>query len=184
METKTVDNEILISAVRDFVAEGRSVELRCKGNSMNPFLVSGRDSVTVGPFTDADIVPGAVILGRDRSGRWLLHRVVKCCGSQVILNGDGNASWLFEIVDKGEIVAVARSFVIRGKRVETGSLRWRSCSYLWHLAGRIALGRWSLRRIILGLWRRLHLRDSRFRKTGVRHRRQADISDASTLRWK
>jgi len=156
METRIIDNETMMETVRQFILEGRTVEIRCKGNSMNPFIVSGRDTIMLRPFNASELVPGAVILGRDRYKRYIIHRVAERHEDHVILNGDGNLVTMTERIALDDVIALADSFVVNGRRVSVESRRWRTYSFLWKLLSKPAVGSWSARRIYLGIWRRLH----------------------------
>lgn len=156
MDTLTISNELMMAEIRKAIAEGKYVQLRCKGNSMNPFLVSGRDSLLLYPFTDEDIVPGAVILGKDVSGRYLVHRIVGVKDDYVILNGDGNFQRSYEKVMKSEILAAVKAVVRKDKQVSFDSRKWRLYSAFWRFAAKLRIGNISLRRVCLSIWRRTH----------------------------
>ena len=48
--TKTIikDKAIMMEQIRELIAEGKTVTLTVKGNSMNPFMVHLRDQITLG----------------------------------------------------------------------------------------------------------------------------------------
>lgn len=146
----------MMETVRQFIMEGRSVEIRCKGNSMNPFIVSGRDSICLRPFDTSELVPGAVILGRDVHKRYIVHRIAEVRDGYVLLNGDGNGVRTRERINDDDVIAVADGFIVKGEKVSTESRRWKAYSRVWNIMSRISVGNWSLRRIYLGFWRRLH----------------------------
>jgi len=156
METKVISNDIMFAEVARLISEGRSVEIRVKGNSMNPFLASGRDCIVLSPFIDKDLVPGAFVLGRDTYGRWVAHRLVSVASDHVIMNGDGNFITSTEKMMKTDVLAVVTEYVRDGKRGSTSGRRWKTYSFLWKLAGQIHVGKWSVRRVYLGFWRRLN----------------------------
>ena len=84
MDTKTIANEILLGEVARLLAEGRSVTLRAKGNSMNPFIEGGKDLVKLVPADG--IKAGDIALAETSAGRYVLHRVVKAEGDSVTLS--------------------------------------------------------------------------------------------------
>lgn len=156
METKIVNNDDLMNDIRGIISEGASVTLRCKGNSMNPFLVSGRDSLVLSPFSDSDIVPGAAVLGREVHGVYLMHRIVEVHEDYVLLNGDGNWQDSREKVMKSEIIALLSGYVRKEKEGSVNSKAWRTYSTFWRIAASVRIGKLSLRRVVLSIWRRTH----------------------------
>lgn len=153
------------------LAEGRSVELLCRGNSMNPAFRDGRDRLVLSPLPGASgsilsgetEVPaqaegtqglhrGDVVLARTAGGRWVIHRVVAL--NPLTLNGDGNFYGSRELVPEGGVAAVLTAFVRKGRRGSTGDLRWRIYSAFWRFAGWCGIGNSNLRRLLLAVWRR------------------------------
>ena len=49
-KTLIIDKAVMMEEIRQLVAEGMSATITVKGNSMNPFIVDGRDRITLGPF--------------------------------------------------------------------------------------------------------------------------------------
>lgn len=156
METKVISNDVMFAEVGKLIAEGRSVEIRVKGNSMNPFMVSGRDTIVLSPFAEDDLVPGAFVLGRDSYGRWVAHRIVEVADTYVLMNGDGNFQTTVEKVAKADVLAIVTGYVRNGKRGSMDGFAWKAYSAYWKIAGALRVGSWSLRRVHLGIWRRLH----------------------------
>jgi len=156
METKVLDNDVIFPEISKMISEGRSVELRVKGNSMNPFFVSGRDSICLSPVRVEDLKPGMFILGRDSRRVWLAHRIVSVESDHVILNGDGNALDCFEQMPFDGIVAQVSAYVRKGRRGTMDGSAWKAYSTFWRMAGWARIGKWSVRRLVLAAWRRLH----------------------------
>ena len=77
MKTIVKDKAIMMEEIRGLISEGRTVSLTVKGNSMNPFLVSMRDQMTLGPWKDEDIRKGCVALVKDTRGNHIIHRIIK-----------------------------------------------------------------------------------------------------------
>lgn len=141
---KTMPNEVMLTEVTRLIAEGRKVTFMVKGNSMNPFLRNGRDLIVLGPFTEADLLPGAAVLARETgSGRYVFHRIIARDGKQLTLKGDGN---LQETEDStvddvcGLLVAAVRN----GRTYEATGRVWRLYSIWWMRLS------W-MRRLLLGI---------------------------------
>jgi len=155
MKTKLIANETLFTELGKFLTEGRTVELTVKGNSMNPFLMTGRDTIVLAQCSREQIVPGAFVLGKDSFGRWVAHRVTAVEGDVLTLNGDGNFIGSTEKMAVSDVAAIVVGYVRNGKRGTMDGRAWKSYSAFWRFAGKMRIGSWSLRRIILGVWRRL-----------------------------
>ena len=72
MKTIVKDKTIMMEEIRELISEGRTVSLTVKGNSMNPFLVSMRDQMKLGPWKDQDIRKGCVALVKDSRNNYLI----------------------------------------------------------------------------------------------------------------
>lgn len=83
-----VENNILFESVRKMLAEGHTVTLRVKGESIRPFQDSGRDKVVLAP--DCQVKRGDMVLAEISQEQFVLHRVVKINGNRLTLMGDGN----------------------------------------------------------------------------------------------
>lgn len=143
---KTLPNDLLFAEVTRALAEGRSVRLTLVGNSMQPFLRNGRDTVVLAPFTPGELRPGAVVLFRYH-GLYLLHRIVRRRGNRFTICGDANLRP--EYATLPDISGIVRS-VIRpsGRTVGCRSLSWRLRSRLWMLLR-------PFRRYLMYFYRRL-----------------------------
>lgn len=146
--TEAVDSAIMMEDIRRLISEGKSVTIRVKGYSMNPFLMHLRDFITLGPWKEENLRKGTVALVKDNRGRYLIHRIIKIEEKTVTLLGDGNVR-LYEKATKDNIIAVAKGFQRNGKEISTDSLCWKIYSWIWMAITPIK--RWPL-----GLWRRLN----------------------------
>lgn len=81
------DNDILIPEFERLLKQGYIVEFSPKGESMRPYIEGGRDSVILKHSKHP--VVGDIVLAKV-STSYVLHRVVKRNGDQLILRGDGN----------------------------------------------------------------------------------------------
>lgn len=143
----TLPNDILLPEVARLVAHGRSVTLQVKGNSMNPFIVHGRDQVVLSSFDGSDLRPGAVVLARDTQGRFVLHRIVARRGDHLLLRGDGNLHQT-ETTTVSQVLALMTAVRRKGVVYPVTSRTWRLYSWWW-------LRLSPLRRWLLALFRRL-----------------------------
>ena len=140
----------MMEEIRKLISEGRTVSLTVKGNSMNPFLVSLRDQMTLGPWKDEDIRKGCVALVKDIRGNYLIHRIISRDGNTVTLIGDGNVG-LYEKAITDEIIGIMYSITRKGKVWKADDRMWKLYSWFWMLI--LPVRRWPL-----GLWRRIFLK--------------------------
>ncbi len=149
MKTILADKAIMMEEIRGLISEGRTVSLTVKGNSMNPFLVSGRDTITLGPWKDSDIRKGCVALVRDIKGNYLVHRIIERRENYIILLGDGNIAFT-ETAGFENIIGIMYNVTRKGRTWSADSLVWRVYSWIWMVLT-------PVRRWPLGLWRKLFL---------------------------
>lgn len=83
-----IDNPVLIAEIDSLLREGREVEFTPMGNSMRPFIESGKDSVTL--IRPNDIEVGDILLCRIDSEHFVLHRLIAINADRLTLMGDGN----------------------------------------------------------------------------------------------
>lgn len=140
----------MMEEIRKLVSEGRTVSLTVKGNSMNPFLVSLRDQMTLGPWKNEDIRKGCVALVRDTRGNYLIHRIIERKDDTVRLIGDGNVG-LYETARLDDVIAIMYSITRKGKVWNADNKIWKLYSWLWMFI--LPVRRWPL-----GLWRRIFLK--------------------------
>jgi Peptidase S24-like. len=133
-------DDVFFAQIHAMVSEGRSVSIRIKGNSMMPFIRSGKDFVVLSPLEREPQV-GDILLAVCK-GKHILHRVISVREKTVILMGDGNLRET-EVCFKSDIVAIVTKILRNGKRE-----RVPGKGRLWRTAG-------PLRRIVLGIYRRL-----------------------------
>ncbi len=149
MKTIVADKVIMMEGIRQLISEGRSVHITIKGNSMNPFMVNLRDSITLGPWKKEDLKKGCVALVRDVRGNHVVHRIIRVDEKTVTLLGDGNIGFT-ETATIDNVIGIMYSVTRKGREWKADSLVWRLYSWVWtHLT--------PIRRWPLGLWRRLFL---------------------------
>lgn len=139
------DHEILEEATR-LAKEGLSVTLPVKGNSMLPFIIGGKESVILQKLDHPKV--GDVVLAWVENCRYVVHRIIKIDGHDVVLMGDGNIIGT-EHCKIDDICAIATHVVSAdGKRHDLYSKwRMRATRLWWYLR--------PIRRYILAIYRRL-----------------------------
>lgn len=65
-----------------------TVTIRAQGKSMYPFIRGGRDLVVLGKSEDVRV--GDIVLAELPDNNYVLHRVYRVQGNELVLMGDGN----------------------------------------------------------------------------------------------
>lgn len=167
-----MENAEFLPVVCQLVAEGKEVSIRAKGNSMRPFVESGRDIAILARATQWR--RGDVVLAEIAHGHYVLHRIdciytpdgdskvrgdVSDANAQVRLRGDGNVRGTEHCLVK-DLRAQCVAFVRKGREVRLAqSSFWHVYSCLWPKL--LPLRRWLLAFYRL-LW--LHQLPQRFRR--------------------
>lgn len=112
--------EELLPFIGEAFERGKSFQIPITGTSMNPLLYEGRDFVEiVKPALPLKI--GDIPLYRRADGAFVLHRVVEIGdGGEYVMCGDNQFILEYGIRD-ADIIAVAKTLIIDGKRVDTES---------------------------------------------------------------
>ena len=139
MDKRTVPNDILLGEVAAVLQEGREAILAPTGNSMLPFIRSGRDRVILRKQDSYAV--GDIVLAHF-GGRYILHRIVALDGDAVTLMGDGNLQGQEKGRTDGIVGTVTAVIRPDGRRRVPGKGRvWRALK--------------PVRRYLLAIYRRL-----------------------------
>lgn len=125
-----VSNDMLMPQVLSMIAEGHTVTITARGNSMRPYLVSDRDKIILGHLGERVSV-GDAVLALLPTGMYVMHRIIAVDGDAVTLLGDGNLTP--EHCHLSDIKARAVAFIRKGRtKPETiFSKKYRTYRWLW-----------------------------------------------------
>ncbi len=146
IKEKLFPNAELIPAIVKLLDEGHTVTLPLHGYSMRPFLEDGRDKALLRKARNPKV--GDPVLAEVGQGNFVLHRIVKITGDDVVLRGDGNIGVercrLSDV--KGEVIGFYR----KGRTTldKTNGMKWRVYSLLW-------TSLLPVRRYLLAVYRRV-----------------------------
>ena len=102
--------------------EGHMVEFSPRGVSMRPFIEGGRDRVILKTCKEPRV--GMIVLARVNN-TFVLHRIYKIKGEEIILRGDGNLKGE-EVCTEADIIGRVVQIKIMGKRKRVTKGRiWR-----------------------------------------------------------
>lgn len=147
----SVKNAVLIPQIKAFLQEGHTARFRVRGWSMRIFVEHERDEVLLAAPQLETLKRGDVVLAEVRPSVFVLHRIIKVEGENIVLQGDGNIGTK-EYCQRKNVLGIALGFYRKGREVPdlTTSLKWRVYSAIW-------LKLSPLRRYILGAYRRIWL---------------------------
>ena len=137
---KVIGEEGFFQAAQMVLAEGRGVVFTPKGNSMLPFIRSGRDSVVLSPLARPLEIGDIILVKID--ARYFLHRVYDLHGNEVTLMGDGN------LHEKEHCLTSDVIGIVTEIRKENGKIILPGKGTFWRLVR-------PLRRYLLAFYRRV-----------------------------
>lgn len=144
----TLSNKIFFAEVERLLADGESVTITIRGNSMRPWLRDGKHKVVLRHCSGQDLQVGDIALFRYHEAH-VLHRVVEIAGNQITFAGDGNIGQR-EQVAFDKVIASAESIILpNGRVVACSSREWRIKSKIWLSLPQLA------RRIVLAIMHRI-----------------------------
>ena len=91
MRKVTLPNQFLAEAARA-LADGETVKIQITGESMYPFIRSGRDTVEIVPCPPEGELPAWCCPFYQWGGNYMIHRYIGSEGSDCLMLGDGNVA--------------------------------------------------------------------------------------------
>lgn len=130
MRTLSVPNAFFEEAAA-MLRAGKTVKMRVCGQSMYPFLHSGKDLVELVPYPGGDLPLWTVVFYR-WEGQYMIHRIVGTDEERYQMMGDGNI-YRIEEVHKDEVIGVLR-YIHRpdGTVQDCTDARWLSRGGKWY----------------------------------------------------
>ncbi len=129
MVKKVVANHIIFEAVVEAIERGERATIPTKGNSMLPFIIGERDSVTLDGVETPEV--GDILLAKTSDKHYVLHRVIAISDDLITLMGDGNIKGV-EHVRSSDIIARATTIHHKGKQIDCNSSKQRRRARIWH----------------------------------------------------
>ncbi len=122
--------------IQETLDSGGTFSLTVTGTSMYPFIVGGRDKVTLSPIT-GELKKNDLPLYRRDDGAFVLHRIVKvekdgtytCCGD--------HQTWLEKGLRRDQMIGIATEYVRKGKHITNKNLIYRFYRMTWTWLRRI-----------------------------------------------
>lgn len=116
--------------IRETLDNGGTFTLTITGQSMYPFILGGRDQVTLSPIK-GELKKNDLPLYRRKNGQFVLHRIVKvekdgtytCCGD--------HQWWLEKGLRKDQMIGLATQYVRKGKTLTNKNVLYRIYRTVW-----------------------------------------------------
>lgn len=112
------------------IDNGKKVKLTVTGNSMYPLFRDRRDTVVLAPFKN--LKKRDVVFYRRPNGRYVLHRIIKKKGEELVIAGDNETVKEYNI-KVSDCIAVMESFERYSKFSTVNDLWYRMYCVFWTL---------------------------------------------------
>jgi signal peptidase len=123
----------LMPLISDSLQSGQTVRIKVRGNSMYPFLLDTRDSVTFAPLIGRPVRRGDIILFRRTNGSYIMHRVYSV-DKNGVMQFIGDAQYTLEHnIKREQAVAFVPSVVRNGREISCDKGAWRRAMTLFML---------------------------------------------------
>ena len=126
---KVIPIDAFFDDVEKALSEGKSVELRCTGSSMQPYLRGdGSETIVASPFSPDELIRGTVVLFRYK-GRYICHRIIQRKEGKLLIQGDGTIAKQ-EQIPVSDVLGIIHTVVRRNKKpvsthTKTAQWYWR-----------------------------------------------------------
>ena len=133
---RIVDAAEFMPVALKLIADGAAVPLVVSGNSMEPFLRDGRDSVILSACRASAPRRGDIFLFERNDGAYVVHRVHSTDGENVWFVGDAQ-SFIEGPIPRARLLAEVRTVTRRGAVVKRSSPPW--AYFAWRRAVKSAV---------------------------------------------
>ena len=127
---KIVDIQTYLPVLMDLIRQGESACLTVTGNSMAPFLIHGRDQVSL-CRPEGALRRGDIAFFQRESGEYIMHRICRVDGAgNYFLVGDGQ-QYIEGPVPPKQVFAVVTQVCRKGRWIEPGDFWWKFFAGAW-----------------------------------------------------
>ena len=136
----------LYPLMREILDGGGSFTLTVTGTSMYPFILGGRDHVTLSPLPKK-LRKNDLPLYRRGDGAFVLHRIVRMENDGTFSMCGDHQSMLEKGIRHEQLIAIATAYERKGRKLTNRNLLYRIYRVLWTwvLPYRYILFRWNSR---------------------------------------
>ena len=112
---RVIPGDLFKKDIEQLLSEGNSVELRCFGGSMHPYLRGdGREVIIASPSSPDELIPGVIVLFRYQ-GKHICHRIVRRKEDQLLIQGDGTVNKQ-EKVPVSDVIGIIYTIIRQNKK--------------------------------------------------------------------
>lgn len=130
ISVKKINMAEIYPLIREVLDAGGSFKLTITGSSMFPFILGGRDQVTLSPLPDK-LKKNDLPLYRRRDGAFVLHRIVRC-EKDGTYTCCGDHQWTLERgLQRDQMIAIATAYVRKGKELTNRNILYRIYRTIW-----------------------------------------------------
>ena len=123
-----------ISMLRELVRDGKAVNLLISGNSMSPFLVHLRDTISF-KAPDRPLKTGDIVFYQRDNGQFILHRIVRvhkaADGARSYDIVGDNQTQIEHGVREDQIFGLVFAATRKGKKLQPGDFWWEFFARVW-----------------------------------------------------
>lgn len=116
--------------IQETLDQGGTFSLTITGTSMFPFIVGGRDKVTLSPLPEK-LKKNDLPLYRRANGAFVLHRIVKVCKDGTYTCCGDHQWWLEKGLRREQMIGLATSYVRKGKKLTNKNVIYRIYRTFW-----------------------------------------------------
>lgn len=128
-EVRAVAAETYMEELLQTLEYTEQVPLVISGNSMDPFLVHGRDTVFLTKLS-GPVKRGQMVLYRRANGQYVLHRIYKVQEDRLTMIGDGQLG-LEPGIRQEQVLACVKAVRRKGKLLKPGHPVWVFYEKIW-----------------------------------------------------
>ena len=116
--------------IQETLDKGGTFSLTITGTSMYPFIVGGRDKVTLSPLP-VKLKKNDLPLYRRANGAFVLHRIVKVCKDGTYTCCGDHQWWLEKGLQREQMIGLATEYVRKGKKLTNRNVLYKCYRTVW-----------------------------------------------------
>lgn len=136
MDKSIVSTQEIFPLIHEVLDQGKKVKFMVSGTSMLPWIGDNKDQVLVTGIQSQVPKVGDIVLFRDKSGEYILHRIIKKTKGSYLTMGD--ACYRTDgFVNQSMLIGVVEAIYKKNHVINCSSTLWKIIFYLWRKAFRI-----------------------------------------------
>lgn len=129
IKMKSVDTREYVSVLKELTEQGKEVSMVIAGNSMSPFLIHERDSISFRK-AEGSLKCGDMVFYQRRSGQYVMHRIKKVKPEGYYIVGDAQQE-IEGPIRREQIFAIITKVKRKNKWIEKGNFWWEFFEHVW-----------------------------------------------------